>query len=143
MPATTAKYAYPYPLGTDPVSDGDDAIKALADRVEAVNGPVAVNVAYAASAADNFEGTKVYKSGGLVVCRLAMRCVTAISAGVFFANVPATHRPVGTFRQICWNQAAAGVAVIPVTVNVTGDLYFEVAVPINQVILGHFAWPIP
>jgi hypothetical protein len=34
MPANTPK-GYPYPLGTDPVADGDDAIKNLANKVDA------------------------------------------------------------------------------------------------------------
>jgi hypothetical protein len=38
MAGATTKYAFPYPLGTDPISDGDDQIKALAERVEAVLG---------------------------------------------------------------------------------------------------------
>jgi hypothetical protein len=36
MGATTPKYAFPYPVGTDRVMDGDNAIQALAERVEAV-----------------------------------------------------------------------------------------------------------
>lgn len=35
MPATTPGIALPYPVGTDPVQQGDDAIKALAERIEA------------------------------------------------------------------------------------------------------------
>jgi len=34
MPGTTAS-GYPYPLGTEPVAQGDDAIHALADKIEA------------------------------------------------------------------------------------------------------------
>lgn len=33
MPANTA-HGFPYPLGTDPISDGDDQIKALAEAVD-------------------------------------------------------------------------------------------------------------
>jgi hypothetical protein len=36
MGSQTPKYALPYPLGTDRVMDGDNAIQALAERVEAV-----------------------------------------------------------------------------------------------------------
>jgi hypothetical protein len=36
MPATTPKLLLPYPLGTDPIADGDDSIKALAERVETI-----------------------------------------------------------------------------------------------------------
>lgn len=34
MPATTAKYKLPYPLGSDRVMDGDDQIRKLAQSVE-------------------------------------------------------------------------------------------------------------
>lgn len=40
MPANTAK-GYPYPLGTDRLMDGDDAIKALAEAIDARIGVVA------------------------------------------------------------------------------------------------------
>lgn len=39
MPSATPALALPYPLGTDRVSDGDDAIKALAERTEAILAP--------------------------------------------------------------------------------------------------------
>lgn len=48
MPANTAK-GYPYPLGTDRVMDGDDAIKALASKIPQVQGGAA-NVAPVANA---------------------------------------------------------------------------------------------
>jgi len=34
--AETPIYALPYPLGTDLIIDGDDAIRALAERIEAI-----------------------------------------------------------------------------------------------------------
>lgn len=37
MPANTAK-GWPYPVGTDRVADGDDAIKALAEKLDALLG---------------------------------------------------------------------------------------------------------
>lgn len=40
MPATTTK-GYPYPLGTDRVADGDDAIHALAEKVDTALGVIA------------------------------------------------------------------------------------------------------
>lgn len=33
MPGTTTPFAFPYPLGTEPVRDGDDAIKNLAVKI--------------------------------------------------------------------------------------------------------------
>lgn len=36
MPGTTPVYGFPYPLGSDPVRDGDNDIRALAEDVETV-----------------------------------------------------------------------------------------------------------
>lgn len=44
MPATTAK-GYPYPLGTDRLMDGDDAIKNLATAMDTKSGVSASGVA--------------------------------------------------------------------------------------------------
>jgi len=38
MPGSTPKFAFPYPLGTDLIADGDDTIKALAEKVDTVLG---------------------------------------------------------------------------------------------------------
>lgn len=49
MPSNTTRAGLPYPLGTDPVSDGDDAIKNLAARLDGSTGNVA-SVPYAMAA---------------------------------------------------------------------------------------------
>lgn len=49
MPASTSRTGLPYPLGTDPVSDGDDAIKNLAERLDGTAGN-AVSVPFAMAA---------------------------------------------------------------------------------------------
>lgn len=36
MPDTTPEFAFPYPLGADALTDGDNVIRALAERMEAV-----------------------------------------------------------------------------------------------------------
>jgi hypothetical protein len=41
MPANTPIYGFPYPLGTDPVSQGDNDIRALAEDIESVITPIA------------------------------------------------------------------------------------------------------
>lgn len=38
MPGATAKYGLPYPVSTDALSDGDDRIKALAERLDLLIG---------------------------------------------------------------------------------------------------------
>lgn len=44
--ATTPKYAFPYPIGTDRIMDGDNVMQALAERVEAVLGGGSGNTRY-------------------------------------------------------------------------------------------------
>ena len=41
MPSSTTRAGLPYPIGTDPVSDGDDAIKNLANRLDGSSGALA------------------------------------------------------------------------------------------------------
>lgn len=36
MPGATTRFQLPYPLGSEPVADGDDAIKALAEKLDTV-----------------------------------------------------------------------------------------------------------
>jgi hypothetical protein len=49
MPANTTRAGLPYPIGTDPVADGDDAIKNLAERLDGTSGTVP-SVPYAIAA---------------------------------------------------------------------------------------------
>jgi hypothetical protein len=65
MPANTPK-GYPYPLGTDPVADGDDAIKNLAQKVDTAIGVFAtgsVNVQTAGTNPSNGSIAVVFPVG--------------------------------------------------------------------------------
>jgi hypothetical protein len=42
MPGSTPDLNYPYPLGDDPVRDGDDIIRALAERIEYLTNSVRI-----------------------------------------------------------------------------------------------------
>lgn len=70
MPATTPKYGFPYPLGTDPIRDGDDVIQALAEQVEAAMG---ARVAYL----DDQPG---------IPADVAVECGTAVQAAITAAE---------------------------------------------------------
>ena len=54
MPGSTPIYGFPYPLGSDPVSDGDSVIRELAEDVETV---IAGNVGLAKVGAGTFTNT--------------------------------------------------------------------------------------
>jgi hypothetical protein len=89
MPGTTPKLALPYPLGTDRVADGDDAIKALAERVETVSAgdfiPMAVVAPWGNHSAGEYAGYR------LVGNRLELRGLIASGA----LGTPAFVLPVG------------------------------------------------
>ena len=124
MPAATPK-GYPYPLGGDPVAQGDDAIKALAERIDA-RLPMATAAARANIADVPANGTKA-----VVVALPAGRftAVPAVQAVVYGSNVcwavvgtvTATSASV-TVRSISSAPANCTVAVQAVQMTATsGD----------------------
>lgn len=58
MPATTAR-GYPYPLGTDRVADGDDSIRALAEKVDTALGAMAAGTASINHVSTGFASTTI------------------------------------------------------------------------------------
>lgn len=147
MPANTPKYALPYPLGTDLIANGDDMIKALAERVEAVLGPTSAAVAYSANAIDAYEGSRFYKSGGLVILKVGVRLNAAFGAGAAFLTAPAGFRPAVNARAVVWDVTAGTWAVgsfVPLTVEAVGGLtYFDAAVATAHSLVGTVVYPIP
>ena len=86
MPASTPTYAIPYPLGTDRVMDGDDAIKSLAERVEAVWQFFYTEVTVLAGTTFRSAGITwpvAYSAAPTVVCQVATK--PGATAG-YFAN---------------------------------------------------------
>lgn len=108
MPATTPTYKLPYPLGTDRVADGDDAIRKLAQTVEYAfqSGTINVNVT----------------SGG-----------TAASAVLTFP-VPFTAPPTVVVTAAGTNPVNVSASVAPGTTNTQATIYGVRATPGNQVV---------
>jgi hypothetical protein len=75
MPANTPKLAIPYPLGTDLLADGDNAIQASAERVENVLGtPYRANLNKALSVSG-------FKPAGSVLVPSATATLTMVGCG--------------------------------------------------------------
>jgi hypothetical protein len=81
MPANTTN-GYPYPLGTDPVADGDDAIHNLANAVDAMSGVSAAGAATASIPANNsgVYTTVTYPVGRFTAAPAMMGIVTTPTA---------------------------------------------------------------
>jgi hypothetical protein len=65
MPANTPIYNFPYPLGTDPVSQGDNDIRALAEDVETVIAPIDDKLGSGVSLASGASAGSVIVADGL------------------------------------------------------------------------------
>src|SRR5262245_35079647 len=92
MPANTATNGLPYPLGTDPISDGDDAIKALAQALDPawtalpLNTGLTARAGFAAPACRLVGTRKVELRGGI-------QKGSAFASSDLIGTLPAGMRP--------------------------------------------------
>lgn len=157
MTSTTPTYALPYPDPADPIADGDDTIKALAQRVELVlsSGEVAPGfmgaaVNLAAGATGNMGSITIpqtYRRKTLFV--VALYTPNAATANTLYlvpdyADDPRLSDHGWTQRQVTLPNALQGVLhyQIPVGIGAAATTTFQVtagaAVAMNNVRL--FAW---
>ena len=92
MPANTPVFGFPYPVGTDRVADGDNAIQALATKNETVVPlKVVMTPLNGTFVQDGPEGCCLWRMPGLVVIRLMM--YGNVAANTTIANAPVGLRP--------------------------------------------------
>jgi hypothetical protein len=113
MPSQTANLALPYPVGTDLIADGDNAIQALADKLDAIlwsgiptatNPWIAVGSGGTAPAfgvgfgnyGNGFAPVGFRKVGNLVYVRGLIANVSATAQNATFFTLPAGYRPLAT-----------------------------------------------
>lgn len=101
--ATTAK-GFPYPLGTDRVMDGDDAIKALAQKIDTALGLMASGTTSVVLSNQSQSSTTVTFPAGRFTATPAVTASTA--SGTYLAN---TVSPTTTSVQI-WAAHRDGTA---------------------------------
>lgn len=125
MGGTTAVYKLPYPTGTDRVADGDNAIRALADRSELVffdSGWQALTL-FAASSWNVIAGygpPGVRRVGQQVYMRGLISKATATAAGQRIVDpLPVGFRPGSSERYpvLCYVSATAFMGTIQVDTN--------------------------
>lgn len=113
MPAATTK-GYPYPVGTDRVMDGDDAIKNLAQKVDDnLKAGIASGVATAAMNGTT-DGTPLgvtLPAGRFTVAPNVVVCVSAGGAGLWATN----SGPTTTSFSIVLHTRSADSSSWPVT----------------------------
>lgn len=94
MSGATAKYALPYPTGPDPFADGDEKIKALAERVDLMLGQHGqVNLAPSGSdvvTSANVVYGRTYPTAPRVICAPASAVGSATTVFVWPTNETTT-----------------------------------------------------
>lgn len=145
MPGTTPLFAFPYPLGTDPISDGDDQMKALAERVEAILKPTVVMpvlTAQVGAPAAGWAPFTVYKYGKTCTLVGAQNFVasagTAMAAATLIASMPASVLPVA---RVGGGAFYGGIGPAVFLLDVNGGLTtYGPAFPINTTISVNATW---
>lgn len=134
MPANTT-HGLPYPLGTDRVMDGDNAIKALAEAVD----PPFINLATVAQAGWTIQTQRLVVAGPLVCLYMAVTRTGAdivISAAgnvgdsAVFSGFPVQYLPsqtANTYAPLTFWRTGTGTAYGHV--NVAGDGSFTHGAP--------------
>lgn len=97
MSANTTRANLPYPVGTDRVMDGDDAIRGLAERLDgSAAGPVSVpyseaggTASFGMTAATNATVAVTYPAGRFSVSPLVVAVASGSASSVMFASVTA------------------------------------------------------
>jgi len=114
MPAATAK-GFPYPLGTDRLADGDDAIKALAEKVDTAIGVCAAGTATTGvpSALNTPVSAAVtFPAGRFTVAPQVMVTISGSSVNAF-APLGASGVNTSGF-QLWYSKSSGGLAAINV-----------------------------
>lgn len=126
MAGTTPVLKLPYPTGTDRVADGDNAIQALAQRVETVLNYSQVNLVLPAGISNHQFASMAWARGGACTCHLTIIAQTGVPDGFKVATVPAGYRPpYQVWMPVRINRGGAGAPVSPTpfwVVTESGDL---------------------
>jgi hypothetical protein len=144
--ANTNPYGFPYPIGTDRVMDGDNAIQALAEAVNNYLLPADANapaggIVLQPSVVADLEGCAVYRRHSVCFVQFYVKTVAATGVGGFLATVAAGYKPTSAVRVMAWApQIASGHA--PVTLKADGAIVAEPALAAGTGIYVMFAYPL-
>jgi hypothetical protein len=142
MGSTTPVFAFPYPVGTDRVTDGDNAIQALAEKMEAVKGVKTALVAGGGTAGQDADGICVYRLPGQCLLRMFLNNVGAIGANVVIATLPAGLRPaIRCFGNAATLSPSAGI--IPIDIQTDGTIRLGLGIGAGGIWGGMIPYPLP
>lgn len=137
MGSVTPKFGYPYPVGTDRVMDGDDAIAALATAIE--NHTAGADAACVAGASIVLNVGRVYRRGPLGLLVFNALANANVAANATFLTIPAGYRPLAQWRGAAFH---AGGSVALVVASLDGTVTCNLALNNAQSVHGSLVYPI-
>jgi len=130
MPANTPIYGWPYPVGTDRVADGDNAIQDLAEAIEAtVDGLPIIDQNFTTSITlgtnvvlNAFLGgvATIGRVGNLAIFRLPFDTTGTLADDATIATLPSGWRPAETWLGTIAKVSSTGGTATACTVNSAG-----------------------
>lgn len=130
MPADTPIYGWPYPVGTDRVADGDNAIQDLAEAIEAtVDGLPIIDQNFTTSITlgtnvvlNSFLGgvATVGRVGNLAIFRLPFDTTGTLADDAIIATIPAGWRPAETWLGTLAKVSSTGGVATTITLDSGG-----------------------
>lgn len=138
MSGTTPVLALPYATGADKVITGDNAIKALADALEALLAPTSSGVTAAANY--NSASVTVDRSGKVAICNVNGASTGALASGATLFTLPPGYRPKRLMFADLVN-ASAGTTV-RVHADTTGIVTTQAAINAVELLRGSFPLPL-
>ena len=132
MAGTTSPLAFPYPTGTDRVADGDNAMQALAEKIDDYLAGAEAGATYQPNVTAHLEGTGVLRRGGLVVMRVGFRSISGatIAQGTKIFAIPAGFLPDNHVRFLVKSVYTSGQESHSLTLYASGDCFTEQAIPV-------------
>lgn len=116
MPGATVRIALPFPLATEPVSQGDDAIKALAEALDTYLQPATTEMAAIAGFSG---GGTAYRRGKMVTLQIAVTSTSARGPGE-----SAVFAPAGMFppELLYFVGVDTDGTLLPMSISATGNV---------------------
>lgn len=141
MPGSTAILALPYPLATEPVSQGDDAIKALAEAVDAYI--ASGNTTMSSSGAGvNAAAVVAYRRAKFALFNVNLSTTAALASGAILFVVPAGYRPPAGVTIFGTLVDSGSGATIRVHFEAAGNVTVQQAVASGVTVRGSVTVPL-
>jgi hypothetical protein len=137
MGSTTTSLALPYPVGTDRVMDGDNAMQALAERLDAVIAGT-TGIISPGAGLTILSDNRVWRRATMCGFPIKWSVTAPFAAAASVGSVPAGFRPPVDWSIVCY-QGPSQVATL--TVRANGNIHTEAALASGLGLYGHAVYP--